>query len=82
MNYRYKRTQIFRKKLDVPKDIINKVYNCTLYFTDFIEYELDDKIPISCICNQDRIIVEKFGIDKCRTLDWELINKTITFKCC
>ena len=79
MNYRYKKTQIFRKKLDVPKDIINKVYDCTLYFTDFIEYGLDDKIPISCICNQDRIIVEKFGIDKCRTLDWELINKTIYY---
>ena len=28
-------------------------------------------------CESDRKIVEKFGIDKCIELDWELINERI-----
>ena len=74
MDYKYQRRQIFGKRLKVPKHILNKVYNCTLSFNEFIEYQLDDKIPISCIIESDRIIVEKFGIDRCKELDWELIN--------
>ena len=77
MNYKYHRRQIFGKRLKVPKYILNKVYNCTLSFNEFIEYQLDDKIPISCIVAYDRKIVEKFGIDKCKELDWELINNGI-----
>ncbi|MGN1357967.1 MAG: hypothetical protein ACI4WU_01230, partial [Bacilli bacterium] len=74
MNYKYKRNQIFGKKLKVPKYILNKVYDCTLSLSDFIKYGLDDKIPISCIIESDRQIVEKFGIDRCKELDWELIE--------
>lgn len=77
MDYKYQRRQIFGKRLKVPKHILNKVYNCTLSFNEFIEYQLDDKIPTSCIIKSDRKIVEKFGIDKCKELDWELINKRI-----
>ena len=77
MDYKYQRRQIFGKRLKVPKHILNKVYNCTLSFNEFIEYQLDDKIPTSCIIESDRRIVEKFGIDKCKELDWELINKRI-----
>ena len=79
MNYKYQRRQIFGKKLKVPKYILNKVYNCTLSFNEFIEYQLDDKIPTSCIIESDRRIVEKFGIDKCKELDWELINKRVYY---
>lgn len=75
MEYRYQRGQIFRKKLDVPRKILNRVYNRTLSFSEYMEYQLDDKIPISCIIEQDRRIVEKFGLEKCKELDWELINK-------
>ena len=74
MNYKYQRKQIFGKRLNVPKNILKDVYRCTLSFNDFIEYQLEDKIPISCIKESDRRIVEKFGIDKCKELDWELIN--------
>lgn len=77
MDYKYQRRQIFGKRLKVPKHILNKVYNCILSFNEFIEYQLDDKIPISCIIESDRRIVEKFGIDRCKELDWELINKRI-----
>ena len=77
MDYKYQRRQIFGKRLKVPKHILNKVYNCTLSFNEFIEYQLDDKIPTSCIVESDRKIVERFGIDKCKELDWELINKSI-----
>lgn len=75
MEYRYKRGQLFGKKLNVPKDILNKVYNCTLTFNEYIEYGLDEKIPITCIMNSDRKIVDKFGIEKCKNLDWDLLNK-------
>lgn len=77
MDYKYQRKQIFGKRLKVPKHILNKVYNCTLSFNEFIEYQLDDKIPTSCIIEPDRKIVERFGIDKCKELDWDLINKYI-----
>lgn len=76
MEYKYKRWQLFGKRLNVPKHILNAVYNCTLTFNDYIEYQLDDKIPTSCINEFDRKIVERFGIDKCKKLDLELINKT------
>ena len=74
MNYKYRKQQIFGKRLNVPKNILDKVYSSSLSFDEFIDYQLDDKIPISCIRYSDRKIVEKFGIDKCRGLDWELIN--------
>lgn len=77
MDYKYQRRQIFGKRLKVPRHILNKVYNCTLSFNEYIEYQLDDKIPTSCIMESDRKIVERFGIDKCKELDWELINKRI-----
>ena len=40
MDYKYQRRQIFGKRLKVPKHILNEVYNCTLYFNEFIEYAL------------------------------------------
>lgn len=76
MAYKYKRRQIFGKRLKVPKNILKSVYDCTLTLNDFIEYQLDGKIPISCILEVDRKILEKFGIDKCKKLDWELINNS------
>ena len=79
MNYKYQRRQIFGKRLKVPRHILNKVYNCTLSFNEYIEYQLDDKIPTSCIIESDRKIVERFGIDKCKELDWELINKRVYY---
>lgn len=76
MAYKYKRRQIFRKRLKVPKNILKSVYDCTLTLNDFIEYQLDGKIPTSCILECDRKILEKYGIDKCKKLDWELINNS------
>ena len=72
MDYKYQRKQIFGKRLKVPKGILNKVYKCRLSFNEFIEYQLDDKIPTSCIKESDRKIVEKFGINKCKELDVEI----------
>ena len=40
---------------------------------------MDDKIPISCVREADREIIEKFGIDRCKKLDWELINKSVYY---
>ena len=74
MEYRYKKGQLFKKKLDVPKKILDKVYNHTLSLDEFYKYQLDDKIPISCIIDADRRIIEKFGIEKCRNLDFDLLD--------
>ena len=79
MDNKYQRRQIFGKKLKVPRSILKKVYNCTLSLNEYIEYQLDDKIPTSCIIESDRKIVERFGIDKCKELDWELINKRVYY---
>lgn len=79
MDYKYQRRQIFGKRLKVPVRILYKVYNCTLSFNEYIEYQLDDKIPTSCIIESDRKIVERFGLDKCKELDWELINKLVHY---
>ena len=79
MHYKYQKRQVFGKRLKVPKFILEKIYSCTLSFNEFIEYGLDDKIPTSCIIDADRQIVEKFGIDKCKELDWELINKQVYY---
>lgn len=74
MNYKYKRNQIFGKRLKVPRQILFSVYDCNVTFSEFIEYHLDDKIPISCLGEPYRSIVQKFGIEKCKELDWELID--------
>lgn len=75
MDYKYKKRQIFGKRIKAPQFIKRRVYNCTLSLEEYIKYELDDKIPISCVIESDRRIAKKFGIDKCKELDWELINK-------
>ena len=74
MNYKYKRSQIFGKKLEVPKLVLNEIYNKNLSFKDFIKYNLEDKIPTSCITKIDKQIVDRFGLEKAKQIDWELID--------
>ena len=80
MNYKYKRGQIFGKRLDVPKTIMNQIYSNYLSFKDYIKYDLVDKIPISCLQEEDRKLVEKFGIEKVKQLDWDLLESYIIDK--
>ena len=74
MDYRYKKTQVFRKLLPVPNHIRLDVYNCKLSFTDYITYKLEDKVPITCLNQIDREIVERFGLKRAKTLDWSLLE--------
>lgn len=74
MGYRYKRNQIFNKVLPVPNHIRWDVYNCKLSFIDFMTYKLEDKIPLSCLLPIDRQIVERFGIERAKKLDWSLLE--------
>ncbi len=74
MNYRIRKNQIFRKKLPIPKDVMEKVYKNTLTFEEYIEYNLEDKVPIDCLAPRDRLLVEKFGVERVKNLDWELIT--------
>ena len=79
MNYKYKKRQIFGKRLKVPKHILSQIYNCLLSFSEFVEYDLEDKIPITCLNELDRQIAIKFGIEKAKTLDWELLRKVVYY---
>lgn len=74
MSYRYKRNQIFRKKPDVPAEILNKIYAKRLTFQEYVRYDLEDKIPITCLGSFYQEITNKFGIQKAKVLDWELID--------
>ena len=77
MEYRYKRNQIFKKALPVPNHIRGDVYSCRLSFVDYITYDLVGKVPISCLEPSDREIVERFGIEKARKLDWSLLETRV-----
>ena len=76
MKYKYKRNQIFGKRLKVPKDIQKNIYGCVLSFEDFIKYDLVDKIPVTCLKYPDRDIVSHFGVEVARNLDWETIRSS------
>ena len=75
MRYKYKKGQIFGKRLDVPKDVLERVYRNICTYNDFVKYGLFDKIPSSCMRRPDIDILTKFGNEKCDVLDWELISK-------
>ena len=49
MNYRYKKSQIFKEKLPVPKEVLERIYNNYATIEDFINYDLANKIPIECL---------------------------------
>ena len=74
MDYRYKRNQFWKKKLPVSKEIREKVYDSRLTFEELVKYDLVDKVPISCLTSDDRELVEKFGVDRLKELDWEMYH--------
>ena len=74
MDYKYKKGQIFGKRLKVPKYILRDIYACRLSLKNYFEFELEDKIPLSCVGEPERKIAEKFGIEKCRNLNWKFIS--------
>ena len=73
MKYKYKKGQIFGKKLKVTKNILNKIYNQKLSINEYFGHNLYDKIPITCIKESERKTVEKFGLEKLNQIDWEYI---------
>lgn len=76
MNYKYKRNQFWKKRLPVSKEIRAKVYDSRLSYRELIEYDLVDKVPVECLERKDRELVQKFGVDKLRELDWEMYDKS------
>ena len=74
MDYKYKKGQIFGKRLKVPKYILRDIYACRLSLKNYFEFELEDKIPLSCVGEPERKIAEKFGIEKCKNLNWKFIS--------
>ena len=76
MYYKYKKGQIFGKRLTVPRSVLTRVYRNACTYSDFVDYELFDKIPTSCMRKPDKDILNKFGTDICDNLDWEIISNT------
>lgn len=74
MKYRYKKGQIFRKRLNLDKSILKKIYNSSLSFKEYMEYNLIDKVPSTCLNQRDKEIFDLFGFHKCTRLDWDLVN--------
>lgn len=79
MEYKYRKNQIFGKRLKVPKHILTFIYNNMISLEDFVKYDLYDKIPTSCITPLDRQIIEKFGYEKVRDLDWQMFNVNLFY---
>lgn len=75
MEYKYRKNQIFGKRLKVPKSVLNLIYKCNLNLVDYIKFDLTDKIPLSCLDEFSRIVVEKYGIEKIKTLDFEVLSR-------
>ncbi len=73
MGYQYKKFQLFKKKLAIPKRVREGIYNSYATIDDFIEYNLAHKIPIEYLREDYRIITQIVGIDKALGLDWECI---------
>lgn len=79
MDYRYKKSQFWRKKLPVPDEIIEKVYKGNLALNDFFKYDLVDKIPVECLGIYERELIQRFGVDVLRDLDWEMYYKSYQY---
>lgn len=79
MEYKYKKTQLFAKRLDIPKDVQDRIYRCNLSLREYVQYELNGKIPTSCLMTRDRLLLEKFGFEKVRTLDFDLIGRSMSY---
>lgn len=73
MEYKYRKNQIFGKRLKVPKHIKTSIYRQSLSFEDYIKYGLEDKIPISCLDERNRKIVEKIGVEGAKRFDWDAL---------
>lgn len=75
MEYKYKKNQMFGKKLDVPKSVQDSIYSNSLNIEDYINYDLIDKVPTSCLKSIDKQILDSFGAERLKTVDFELITR-------
>ena len=75
MEYKYKKNQMFGKKLDVPEDVQTSIFANNLTIEDYINYNLVDKVPTSCLRSLDKQILDSFGAERLKTVDFELITR-------
>jgi len=73
MAYRYRRYQIFRKKLPVPKEVLKRIYNRKATIEDIIQYDLKDKVPTDCLDYKYSEISAIVGMEVAVALDWDTI---------
>lgn len=73
MKYRYKRFQIFRKKLSVPKEVLKRIYSGQATIQDIIDYDLKDKVPVDALSYPYREISSIIGMEEAVHLDWDTV---------
>ena len=62
MNYKYKKYQIFGKRLKVPKDVLSRVYFSELSLEDYIKYVVKELDIENAIFNIIFIILVILGL--------------------
>ena len=77
MDYRYKRYQFWKKKPDVPNEILEKIYNSELTINECLEYDLVGKIPLDeCLESKYRPLAKLVSTEQFLNLEWSLITDT------
>ena len=74
MENKYRKSQPFGKKIEVPDEILERINSNSLNIDDYIKYDLVDKVPVSVLKEEDAKILELFGIEKLKNVDFELVN--------
>ena len=69
-------SKIFKRhpKLDVPKEVKKLINRNMISFTDYLKYDLKDKVGFECLKYPDIEIIKHFGYEKCLTFDWKFID--------
>ena len=74
MAYREKWWQLGRKKLKFPSSVIKEINDRTVSLEDYLYHKMYEQgVGIDCIIESERQVAEKFGIEKLKNLDMELI---------
>ena len=75
MAYRSKKWHIFGEKLNVPEDVLKRIYKKEATIDDFVSYDLVDKLPLDILSPYYQERAELYGFENAQKLDWEFIEK-------
>lgn len=79
MEYKFGKIDLFKKKINAPKSIIDKINSNTVSIQDAINYNLFDSINISNYDKKYQGIINLIGIEKAVDLNFNFIDDNIDF---